>query len=72
MTNMKQNMEKKMTDMKKEINKNIADREGKLEVVNNEVKELKTALGEAFDQIKDVLIKMEDNIKENARKVRKW
>ena len=64
------NLEKKMTDMKKEMNKNSADMEGKLEVVNNEVKGLKTALVEAVDQIKDVLIKMEDNIKENARKVR--
>ena len=46
------------------------DIEGKLEAVNNEVKGLKTALVEAFDQMKDVLVKMEDNIKENARKVR--
>ena len=46
------------------------DIEGKLEAVNNEVKGLKTALVEALDQMKDVLIKMEDNIKENARKVR--
>ena len=57
------NVETKMVNMKTDI-------EGKLEAVNNEVKELKTALVEAFDQMKDVLIKMEDNIKENARKVR--
>ena len=57
------NMETTMAEMKKDI-------EGKLEAVNNEVKGLKTALVEAFDQMKDVLIKMEDNIKENARKVR--
>ena len=49
---------------------NIANIEGKLEAVNNEVKGLKTAFVESFDQMKDVLIKMEENIKENARKVR--
>ena len=64
------NLEKKMTDMKKEMNKNSADMEEKLEVVNNEVKGLKRSFVEAFNQMKDVLIKMEDNIKENARKVR--
>ena len=57
------NMETKMVHMKTDI-------EGKLEAVNNEVKGLKTALVEAFDQMKDVLIKMEENIEENARKVR--
>ena len=57
------NVEVKMTQMKQDI-------EAKFETVNNEVKGLKTALVEAFDQMKDVLVKMEDNIKENARKVR--
>ena len=57
------NVETKMVNMKTDI-------EGKLEAVNTEVKGLKTALVEAFDQMKDVLVKMEDNIKENARKVR--
>ena len=57
------NMETKMDQMKTDI-------EGKFETVNNEVKGLKTALVEAFDQMKDVLIKMEDNIKENAKKIR--
>ena len=49
---------------------NIANMEGKLEAVNNEVKGLKTAFVESFDQMKDILVKMEENIKENARKVR--
>ena len=49
---------------------NIANMEGKLEAVNNEVKGLKTAFVESFDQMKDVLVKMEENIKEDARKVR--
>ena len=57
------NMETKMAQMKTDI-------EGKFETVNNEVKGLKTALVEAFDQMKDVLVKMEDKTEENARKVR--
>ena len=57
------NVETKMVNMKTDI-------KGKVEAVNNEIKGLKTALAEAFDQMKDVLVKMEDNIKENARKVR--
>ena len=52
------------------VAQNIANMEGKLEAVNNEVKGLKTAFVESFDQMKDVLVKMEENIKENARKVR--
>ena len=50
--------------------KNTAYMEGKLEAVNNEVKGLKTALVEAFDQMKDVLVKMDDKIEENSRRVR--
>ena len=57
------NMETKMAQMKTDMDANF-------ETVNNEVKGLKTALVEAFDQMKDVLTKMEDNIKENARKLR--
>ena len=52
------------------VEKNTADMEGKLEEVNNEVRGLKTALIEGFDEMKDVLVKMEDKIEENARKVR--
>ena len=51
------------------IEKNTANIEEKLETVNNEVKGLKSALAEAFDQMKDVLVKMDDKI-ENARKVK--
>ena len=57
------NVETKMVNMKTDI-------ERKLEAVNNEVKGLKTALVEAFDQMKDVLVKIEDKIEENTRKVR--
>ena len=52
------------------VAQNIANMEGKLEAVNNEVKQLKTAFVEAFDQVKDALVKIEDNMQENAREVR--
>jgi hypothetical protein len=41
-----------------------------MEAVNNEVRGLKTALIEGFDEMKDVLVKMEDKMEENTRKVR--
>ena len=56
-------VETNTTDMK-------ADMEGKLDIVSNEVKGLKTAFVEAFGQMKDVLVKIEENMKDNARKVR--
>jgi hypothetical protein len=56
-------MERNTADIK-------TDMEGKLETVNNEVKGLKTALIQGFDEMKDVLAKMEDKIEENTRKVR--
>jgi hypothetical protein len=46
------------------------DMEGKLDAVNNEVRGLKRALIEGFDEMKDVLVKVEDKIEENTRKVR--
>ena len=52
------------------VQRNTADVEEKLESVNNEVKGLKLSLIEAFNEMKDVLVKMEDKIEENARKVR--
>ena len=55
-------METKMGNLEKNI-------EGKFEVVNNDVRGLKTALIQGFDQMKDVLVKMEDTIKENTRKI---
>ena len=57
------NVETKMFNMKTDI-------ERKLEAVNIEVKGLKTALVESFDQMKNVLVNMEDKTEENARKVR--
>ena len=43
--------------------------EAKFEVVNNDVKELKTALVEAFDKMMDFLVKIETNINKNATRV---
>ena len=64
------NIEKNMETKLLKLEKNTTDIEGTLEVVNNEVKELKTALVETFDQMKDVLVKMDGKIDEIARKVR--
>jgi hypothetical protein len=63
-------MEKRMANLEKNMERIAADMEGKLEAVNNEVRGLKTALIEGFDEMKDVLVKMEDKIEENRRKVR--
>jgi predicted nucleic acid-binding Zn-ribbon protein len=67
-------METKIANVEKNLEKNMernaADMEGKLEAVNNEVRGLKTALLEGFDEMKDVLVKMEDKKEENTRKVR--
>ena len=56
------NVETKMVHMK-------TDLEGKLDAVNNEVKGLRTALVEAFNEMKDVLVKMDGKKEKNARKV---
>jgi hypothetical protein len=65
-------METHMKNMQTSMatNETMADMEGKLEAVNNEVRGLKTALIEGFDEMKDVLVKMEDKMEENTRKVR--
>jgi hypothetical protein len=70
----KETMKTEIANVEKNVEKNMkrnaADMEGKLEAVNNEVRGLKTALIEGFDEMKDVLVKMEDKIEENTRKVR--
>ena len=64
-------LEKKMeTNIQKSIADIKTDIEGELREINNEVKGLKRALVESFNQMKDVLIKMEDRITENTRKLR--
>ncbi len=69
-----ENMEKRMGDMETKIGNLEKNMEKKIEknigLVNNEVTGLKTALIEGFDEMKDVLLKMEDRIKENTRKIR--
>ena len=64
------NVERNMVTMEIKVGNLEKNMEGKFEVVNNDVTGLKTALIEGFDQMKDVLVKMEDRIKENTRKVR--
>ena len=68
------NMEKNVANMEANVKRDIAgiktDMEGKLEAVDNEVSGLKAALIEGFDQMKDVLVNMEDMKGENIRKVR--
>ena len=67
-------METKMANVESNVARNIAeirtDMEGKLEAVNNEVRGLKTTLIEGFDEMNDVLVKMEGKIEETAREVR--
>ena len=67
-------LEAKLAESVEKIEQNMAQSnakmERKLEAVNNEVKGLKSAFVESFDQMKDVLVKMEENITENARKVK--
>ena len=61
----------KIANVERNVETNMkTDIEGKLEAVNNAVRGLKTALIEGFVEMKDVLVKMEDKIEENTRKVR--
>ena len=60
-------MEKRIANVQKNMEKNM---DGKLVAVNHEVTGLKTALIEGFDELKDVLVKMEDKTEKPARKVR--
>ena len=75
------NMEMGLVSMETNMKKNVANVEGnmagiktemkgKLEAVNNEVRGLKTALVEGFDQMKEVLVKMEEMKEEIKREVR--
>ena len=63
------NIQTNISNMEKNI-ENTANVEGKLEAVDNKVTGLQTSLTEAFNEMKDVLVKMEDKIEENTRKVR--
>ena len=74
LANVEKNMEAKLLNleknMEKNMEKNTLDVERKLEEVNNEVKGLKTALIEGFNQLKDVFVNIEGKKEENGRKVR--
>ena len=61
--NIKTSLEKSTADLKTDI-------ERKVEVVNNEVMGLKTALIERFNEVKDTFLKMDNKIEEIARRVR--
>ncbi len=73
--NMETNVSTRIANMERNVamnmERNTADMEEKLEAVEGEVIGLKTALVEAFDQMKDVLVKVEDKIEENPRKKRR-
>ncbi|XP_028416170.1 kelch domain-containing protein 8B-like [Dendronephthya gigantea] len=76
MANIEKNIEKnnttvetKITNLERKIDKNTAETEGKLEAVNNNVDGLKTALIQAFNEMKDVLITKEGKKEENSRKI---
>ena len=63
-------IEKKMEEKFTNMQKNTADIEGKLDAVTNDVRGLQTAMIDAFNEMKDVLVKMDKKIEENTRKVR--
>ena len=73
MTKTLADMEKKMVATNLTMETKVANLEKnmdrKLEAINNEVRGLKTALIEGFDEMKDVLVKMEGKMEENTRKV---
>jgi hypothetical protein len=62
--------ETKMSNMERNIAGIKTDMEEKFEAMNEEVKGLKSALIDGFNQMKDVLVKTEDIKEENTRKVR--
>ena len=65
-TNLQRKNEQKFTNLEYKT----ADIEGKLDAVNNDVRGLQATLIDAFNEMKDVLVKMDKKIEENARKVR--
>ena len=68
--NVEKNMETEFANLEKNTADLKTDIEGKLEVVSHEVKGLKAALTESFNEVKGVLVKMDGKIEENARKLR--
>ena len=62
-------MEAQMKNLEENIEKNTKNMEGKLDAVNNDVRGLQTTLIDAFNEMKDVLVKMDGKKAENTRKV---
>ena len=62
-------MEAQMKNLEESIEKNTVNMDGKLNAVNNDVKGLQTALIDAFNEMKDVLVKKDGKKAENTRKV---
>ena len=66
-------LEKRVTNVDKNIGtmeKNTVDMKGELEQVSNDVRGLKADAVERFDELNEVLVKMENKIEKNAKKVR--
>ena len=69
-TSMASNIETRVANVERIMEKNTADMEGKFQALNNKVTGVETSLIKAFNEMKDVLVKMEDKIEQNTRKVR--
>jgi ribosome-interacting GTPase 1 len=68
-------MKTKIANVEKNMERNAADMEGKLEAGNNEVRGLKTALIEGFDEMKDVLFQdggQDGRKHKKSKKYSKW
>ena len=68
--NTQANMAVDMANIERSIADVKTDMEKKFETVNNKVTGMQTALIEAFNEMKDVLVKMEDKNEEKTRKAR--
>ena len=64
------NVEKDIDKNMQKMEKNTVDTEEKLEEISNKVIGSQTALIEAFNEMKDVLVKMEDEVEQNTQKIR--
>ena len=63
-------VEKNVTTIEAKLTNMEENMERKLDAVNNDVRGLQTAMIDAFNEMKDVLVKMDKKIEENTRKVR--
>jgi hypothetical protein len=68
-TNM-HNMQTSMATSAANVERKTADMKGTLDAVNNKVTGMKIALVKGFNELKDVLAKMEDKVEANATEVR--